>query len=116
MQARIARVGRTASNAAERALRIEGERIMTRSKQEFVPVDLGALRASGHVQEPTRRGKDVEVVMAYGGPAAPYALIQHENPDFRHRVGQWKYLEQPMREAEPGMADRLAKALSLERL
>lgn len=31
------------------------------------------------------------------GYSAPYALVQHERLDFQHRVGQAKYLEQPIR-------------------
>lgn len=74
---------RLTSNTGDRAktaLRGEAETIMTRSKREFVPVDEGTLRSSGHVQDPVRRGKEVSVTMAYGGAASPYALAVHEHP------------------------------------
>lgn len=96
------------------ALRQEAEVIMTRSKRDFVPVDLGTLRSSGHVEDP-KIGVDgtISVTLAYGSAAAPYALIQHENPDFRHTVGTWKYLEKPLRAAKGGMEARLARRLKL---
>lgn len=108
MQRAMRNVGGQVSDQAKGALRLEGEQIMTRSKREFVPVDLGALRSSGHVQEPVRSGRDVSVTLAYGGPAAPYAVVQHESLHFSHRVGGPKYLERPMRDAQKGMAQRLA--------
>lgn len=80
MQQRIDRIVKRIPDAAEQALRIEAEVIMTRSKQGFVPVDLGTLRSSGHVSDPVRHGKDVEVTLAFGGAAAPYALAVHEHP------------------------------------
>ena len=33
------------------------------------------------------------VEVYFGGPAAPYAYIVHENPNARHPVGNYKYLE-----------------------
>lgn len=114
MQRRMRRIARTQVGRVEGALRMEAEEIMTRSKRDFVPVDLGALRTSGHVKPPERSGRDVSVTLAYGGPAAPYALIQHEALHFSHRVGGPKYLERPLRDAIPGMNQRLAKRLGLE--
>lgn len=81
---------------------------MTRSKEEFVPVDTGLLRSTGRV-ELMQQGRKWFVVLSYGGPADYYAWYVHENPYAFHPVGQWKYLEQPIREAEPGMAERLAE-------
>lgn len=72
---------------------------MDRSKTEFVPVKTGALKNSGRVTFPERSGNTWTVELIYGGPSAPYALTQHETPWYQHRVGQWKYLEQPMYEA-----------------
>lgn len=59
------------------ALYQEGEAIMAESKQ-LVPVDLGNLRDSGHVQQPVITGDSVTVKLGYGGPAAAYALYVHE--------------------------------------
>jgi hypothetical protein len=94
--------------AAAGALYREGERIMTRSKQEFVPVDTGALRASGRTQPPEVTSTSITVVLSFGGASAPYALVVHENLQAHHAVGQAKYLEQPINEAVAGMDARLA--------
>lgn len=84
------------NSAAKFALNNLGENIMGESKLE-VPVDEGILRGTGHV-DPARVVNSflVLVEMGYGGPSAPYALIQHENLDFQHKPGEKaKYLEDP---------------------
>jgi len=87
----------------------EGTKILNDSK-ELVPVDTGTLRASGIVFPPSlnERG-NLSVDIGYGGPAAPYALRVHENPNagVGSGVGQWKYLEQPFRERSQGMNKRM---------
>lgn len=75
----------------------------------WVPVDTGELRASGYVAPPERRAGAVRVTAGF---SAPYAARVHENPRAgrtgglsptgkRYRtwakVGQWKFLEEPMR-------------------
>lgn len=72
-----------------------GESIMTASRR-LVPVDTGALRSTGTVSLPkiTARG-GVEVTLSYGGPAAPYARLVHEDLEAYHPSGQAKYLEIP---------------------
>ena len=94
-------------NVCASALLIEGERIMTDSKQNYVPVDQGVLRASGYVNVQMEAGGPV-VELGYGGAASAYALVQHERLDFNHREGGPKYLERPMLAAERGMSERLA--------
>lgn len=74
-----------------------GEEIMTLAKEKYVPVDLGALRASGYVKR-YKDGSDFIVELGFGGPSAPYALIQHENMEFNHTTGGPKYLERPVME------------------
>lgn len=90
--------------AVAHALWREANVIMTAAKQDYVPVDQGALRASGFVEPPkvlslTR----VSVDMGFGGPAAPYAVIQHEDLTLRHTVGGPKYLEIPLKARLAGM-------------
>lgn len=75
----------------------EAEAVMTLSKQEYVPVDTGALRASGHVEPPVRTAGGGSVALGFGGPSAPYAVIVHEDLTKRHPVGGAKYLELPLR-------------------
>lgn len=72
-----------------------GEEIMTDAKENYVPVDLGALRASGFVRSDLSF-KDYTIKLGFGGPSAPYALIQHENMQYRHTTGGPKYLERPV--------------------
>lgn len=93
----LRRVAADADKTVGGALHREAERIMTLSKRDFVPVDLGTLRASGHVRPPETHGTVVSVTMGYGGAAKAYAVVQHERLDFRHpRGGQAKYLEAPV--------------------
>ena len=106
----LRRQGKKAQKSLARALLAEGEQIMAKSKR-LVPVDTGALRASGHVQLPVIRGKNVKVVLGYGGAAVPYAVFVHEKPARHNAPTQNKYLEQPFNEAIPGMASRLAKRM-----
>lgn len=106
------------------ALFREGERIMGDSKENYVPVDSGNLRSTGHVELPKISGGKVTVELGYGGPAAPYALTVHENqragktggisPHGKPyktwaKVGTWKYLETPFKKAVSGMDRRIAK-------
>ncbi len=98
------------------------EEIMTKSKEEYVPVDQGTLRSTGHVEPPSVSGMRAEITMGYGGPAAPYALAVHENPragktgglsptgkPYEHwaRTGGWKYLETPLKESTGSIADKI---------
>lgn len=130
MQRKIERIAREFPNRVERSLRLEAEFVMTRSKKEFVPVDLGTLRSSGHVDNVERKGKDLSVTLAYGGASAPYALSVHEHPS-AHSPPSWegkavsdiakwsedgrgpKYLERPLMQAVSGMARRIAASLRL---
>ena len=109
--ANLAAISQKAAPAAGRALVAEAEAIMTRSKQSFVPVDTGVLRASGHVSMPDVSGDDVSVTLSYGGPASDYAVVQHERLDYKHSVGGPKYLERPLLEAASGMGERIAKKI-----
>jgi hypothetical protein len=108
------------------ALFREGEGIMGDSKEKYVPVDLGNLKSSGHVQHPKITSNGASVELGFGGPAAPYALAVHENPRSGKtggvspsgaqyktwsKVGQWKYLETPYKEHLKGMDNRIAADL-----
>ncbi len=99
-----------------------GEEIMADSKEHYVPVDTGVLRESGYVEPPVLNGTETTVVLAYGGAASAYALLVHENPragktgglspqgkSYKHwaRVGSWKFLETPFKEAAGRLVERL---------
>lgn len=89
------------------------EKVMGWSKQ-MVPVDTGALRASGRVRV---KVSDAGVIaeLAYGSASVEYALRVHEDLNAVHRVGNAKYLERPVLESrdiwKKTMADALKRAL-----
>ncbi len=90
--------------------------IETKEAMQRTPVDTGALRASFVTHKPEISGNDVSVQISVGGPAAPYALIVHEDLEAFHPVGQAKYLESTLLESAPHMAERLSKRIDLNRL
>ena len=98
-------------DSAGAALFNRAEVIMTDSKQNYVPVDTGALRGSGHVQQPVKSGNEIAVTMGYGGVANAYAIPQHERLDYNHTVGGPKYLERPLLEHGKTLARDLANDL-----
>jgi hypothetical protein len=98
----------THPEAVEAGLFAVGNNIMTVAK-ERVPVDLGALRASGYVSEPQREGGSVVVELGFGGAAAAYAVRQHEDLSLNHPGGgQAKFLESALDEARPSLASKVA--------
>lgn len=90
----------------------EAEGIMTDSKENYVPVDLGTLKSSGHVKLPVVKKSTVVVEMGYGGAASKYALRVHEDLNAKHTVGQAKYLEIPFKKAVSGIITRLRVRLA----
>ena len=92
----------------------EGEGIMAMSKEAFVPVDQGPLRASGHVDDPVVKGDEVTVTLGYGNSAVEYAVYVHEDLNAFHPTGEAKYLETPFKMAVPGIKRRMTKALIKE--
>ena len=46
-----------------------------------------------------------------GGPAAPYAVVVHEDLEAFHPTGQAKYLESTIMQSAPFMLDRISKRL-----
>jgi hypothetical protein len=77
LQATLTQMRGAAPAAVGAALFLEGEQIMAASKP-LVPVDMGPLRASGHVQLPKVTPDHVSVTMGYGGTASGYAVYLHE--------------------------------------
>lgn len=78
----------------------------------------GTLRASGTVSEPERSGRNISCTLSFGGEgsgAQDYARVQHENPDFFHTTGQWKYLESVLNESRSFMGARLARRVDLNK-
>jgi hypothetical protein len=123
MQRNIKGITREFPGKVRRALYQELEiNVMTRSKRDFVPVDEGQMRASGFV-EMDKDPKRIAARFGFGGPSGSgnlgesnnedvgYAIVQHEEPSYRHTVGSWKFLERPANEwigvAAKNIADRV---------
>jgi len=89
-----------------RSLYQSGEATMTKSKEQFVPIDTGSLKSSGTVQLEVS-GPVVKVHLGFGGVAGSYAVFVHEiNKNYRGGR-QWKYLETPMKEDLPDTQNKL---------
>ena len=85
-----------------------GEPVTRDSKDNYCPVDVGILRNSGHVAGPFFDSGRIWIRLAYGGAAGAYAIVQHERLDFRHTVGEAKYLERPLLAHAPELRQFIA--------
>lgn len=108
----LRKAGAQSGALAATGLYQEGLKVMAISQRE-VPVHWGILRSTGTVHAPMRHGTGVEVLLTYGGPAAPYAWIQHERLNLRHdSPTKAKYLEDPVvgygREFEGALGKRMS--------
>lgn len=81
--------------AGTEGLREVGQKIYDTSQAQ-VPVDTGALRASGSMTE--SGGKNLTITIAY---EAEYALYVHEILRYNHPHGNAKYLENPFNQYAP---------------
>lgn len=80
----------------------------------LVPVDEGILKASQAITPPKAHSKTPTARITYGGPSAPYALVQHERLDYEHpKGGQAKYLEEPFTEEVNRWPTRFSARLKL---
>lgn len=113
MLAALNKIAREFPKKVAASVHKQSEKIMIKSKRDFVPVDIGTLKGTGMVEEPKISGGKISVTLAYGGPAAPYADEQHENMEYAHTHGGSKYLERPLKEAVPKLANEIAKDLKL---
>lgn len=95
------RAGMGTQTALRQAVFMEANEVLNESKK-LVPVDTGALKNSGRVEQPRVDGRGVSVEVTYGGAAAPYALYVHEDPDASHAAGKtYKFLEIPAKKRAP---------------
>ena len=119
---RLTKSGKLSPQAMAGPLKLEAELIMTKAKN-LTPVDLGTLRASGHVKRPVITRNAAKVLLGFGGAASAYALAVHEHPS-SHSPPSWqggvsftsggpKYLERPVKEARKGFGRRVARHLDL---
>lgn len=96
--------------------------IEQKESMKRTPVDVttkrggGSLRDSHETSAPYWKGKFLNVDIQVGGPSAPYAIVQHEDMEFFHKVGQAKFLESTINESAPYLLARIAKRIQLNRL
>ncbi len=102
--AKAARTQKYRLKRMEQELHLIGEEIMTEAKEE-TPVDTGLLRSTGMVESKVHReGPAVELSFN-----TSYAGAVHEDLTAFHPVGNAKYLEGPVRRAEPDIPERLIR-------
>ena len=84
----------------------EGELLLDEATR-LVPIEEGTLQNSGRVA-----ADDTTVAVGFGsGPAAAYAVRQHEELGYTHDAGrQAKYLEMPWMAARAGFVQRIGAA------
>ena len=99
--------------ATMEALYAEAQMVLAESKRQ-VPYRIGALSGSGMVHQPYSVGSKVAVEISYGGAAVDYAMVQHENTDFKHAGGRKaKYLEDPIADAQGRLASNIASRVRI---
>ena len=115
LETALSTVRENALPAAGAALYARGEAIMLESADNWVPVEWGTLRDTGFVDEPIYESGYVTVRLHYGGgPAAAYAVIQHEDTTLNHPgQGQAKYLEGPVLESLQSFPEDFAMEFGL---
>ncbi len=116
IQKALAASGPAGVKVAARALRNEAQEAFANSQDE-VPVDTGALKASGRIRPEVgvfERGNEVYVELTYGGSATEYSIYVHENLEANHPHGKAKYLEDPLTRQVTGIAGRIADKIERE--
>lgn len=93
--------------AAAAQLGIEAELILSEAVA-LVPIEEGTLQNSGQTAQ-----DGLEAAIGFGaGPAAPYAVRQHEDLTYTHDSGrQAKYLEVPFVAAAGRTSEAIARAI-----
>ena len=105
--------GAGARQALRQSLYLEAQIAFAESQRE-VPVDKSHLRNSGQAYgiQVNSFGDTLEITLGYGGVAASYALIVHEDMNARHKSGtKAKYLEDPIKRRAEGLATRLLSSV-----
>jgi hypothetical protein len=86
---------------------------------KVTPTDKLYLQKSVHAVGPERKGSTIITAVVAGEPgsgAEEYAVVQHEDLDFHHDPpGQAKFIEQPLNQSAPYMAQRIAARIDLNR-
>lgn len=103
------RISERVHNAAVRGLREGSEHLLTTANYT-VPLETGDLMRSGLADVDDQA---LEAVVSYGsGPAAPYALIQHEDTTLQHDEGRRaKWLELALQEERRKIQNHIEDSL-----
>lgn len=144
MQAKLKQIVDKFPDRVAAAIRVEAEIEMTEAKRRCPVGPVGAkrrpgevpgtLRASGMVHDPVRKGRNISVLLSFGGGAQDYAIAVHEHLS-EHSPPSWvaaeesgygihwnaagtgpKFLEGPLNESRPYMAERIARRVQLSKL
>lgn len=99
MARRIRALAREFPKARNGALYEFANDVVMAKSLPLVPVEYGVLKGSAKVDQPVETAYGATIALGYGGAAEAYAWIVHEDPDAKHPTGQWKYLEQPLKES-----------------
>ena len=115
--AKLQAFGKNATQAMGRALYETATEVEADSKEQYVPVHLGTLRDSIHTTLPQIDGFSVSVAIVAGGPAAPYAVIVHEDT----RPRNWrkpgtgpKYIEKPLMQKHGELDKDIHRSLDIQ--
>ena len=85
-----------------------------RDAEPLIPVDEGIARESLRQDPARRRGDTVSVDVEVGGGQPWYAPIVHQRTNVRHRVGQAKFLEEPLLRNVPETHEEIRQAARRE--
>jgi hypothetical protein len=108
LKKRLNTLGNLQQRVISGVLQEEAQAILNAS-QGIVPVDTGALKASGKVSEVVSESGALSINVSYGSDEVGYAQYVHEI----HKT-QPKFLERPLRAAVGGFERRLADKLKQE--
>jgi hypothetical protein len=97
------RLEKAVMDGAEEWMRVD----VQTDAEEHCPVDQGTLRSTHTVERAER-----EVCIGVGGPAAPYAIRQHEDASMSHTVGEDHWLENALNRQKGGLGAKVKKHTS----
>lgn len=85
---------------------VKAAKFLLGKSRELVPYDTWKLHNTSRVKESGRgMTKTAEVIYDQ-----PYAVYQHENPNYKHKSGRtYKYLERPARQYRSEMRDMVKR-------
>ncbi len=137
LSTRLRDIERSTRESLSTALESEvEEKVVKRSREEFVPVGKGELRDTIRLEKARveqgrtetgqyTEGADLVVRVVAGGEGIDYAVAVHETPseydpptwegkNVEFKTGGSKYLERPLFEMENGLLSRLGKKVGFK--